>query len=110
MLHRRLLRDDFLGVGEALNEPGLNGQGLITRGKHRVLLTKPSTAARLHRDNGMLMMLAPMFRYKKRKSALNIEKMPLLMSLFLSYVEKSTTSTKKSPTSFFESFKMVFGF
>ena len=24
MLHRRLLNDDFLGVGEALNETGLN--------------------------------------------------------------------------------------
>ena len=62
MLHRRLLVDDFLGVGEALNETGILGTGLITRGKHRVLLTSPEEANFMHRHQGELMMLQPWLR------------------------------------------------
>ena len=62
MLHRRLLVDDFLGVGEALNEPGTDGRGLVTRGIHRVLLTSAEEGAGLHRQQGELMMLAPYIR------------------------------------------------
>ena len=62
MLHRRLLVDDFLGVGEALNEPGVDGKGLITRGKHRVLLTTPQESAQLHREQGVRMLLQPILR------------------------------------------------
>ncbi|XP_068627375.1 lysosomal alpha-mannosidase-like [Battus philenor] len=40
MLHRRLLHDDAFGVGEALNEI-INGDGLVVRGQHRILV-KPS--------------------------------------------------------------------
>ncbi|XP_029036014.2 lysosomal alpha-mannosidase isoform X2 [Osmia bicornis bicornis] len=36
MLHRRLLRDDAFGVGEALNESAY-GEGLVVRGSHYVL-------------------------------------------------------------------------
>jgi len=61
MTHRCLLRDDSRGVGEPLNEtegitpyaagvsPGKQGQhygpGLVTRGKHLLLLDKPTAAA-----------------------------------------------------------------
>ncbi|XP_062548695.1 lysosomal alpha-mannosidase-like [Armigeres subalbatus] len=37
MVHRRLLRDDAFGVGEALNETAY-GVGLIARGKHYLLI------------------------------------------------------------------------
>ena len=36
MLHRRLLRDDAFGVGEALNETAF-GEGLVVRGSHYVV-------------------------------------------------------------------------
>lgn len=62
MLHRRLLVDDFLGVGEALNETGVLGTGLVTRGKHRVLLTTPEEGNLMHRHQGELMMLQPWLR------------------------------------------------
>ncbi|KAK6055800.1 hypothetical protein COOONC_06696, partial [Cooperia oncophora] len=37
MLHRRCFVDDHWGVDEALDEPG-NGNGLVARGTHYVLL------------------------------------------------------------------------
>lgn len=37
-VHRRLLMDDYFGVDEALNEPGISGKGLIVRGKIKTFL------------------------------------------------------------------------
>ncbi|RUS76959.1 hypothetical protein EGW08_015279 [Elysia chlorotica] len=49
MLHRRLLVDDSFGVGQALNEPGLDGKGLVVRGSHYVLLDTVENSARQFR-------------------------------------------------------------
>jgi len=59
MVHRRLLHDDAFGVGEALNEPGVDGRGLIVRGKHRVLVNTIAEAAVPHRDTGLSISFPP---------------------------------------------------
>lgn len=62
MLHRRLLRDDAFGVGEPLNEPGLNelGPGLVTRGTHYILLDTPTNSVAWHRQAATMIYLQPL--------------------------------------------------
>ena len=62
MLHRRLLVDDNLGVEEPLNEGGVIGNGIISRGKHRIFLTTKEEGNYLHRINGENMMAEPIIR------------------------------------------------
>ncbi|XP_041033071.1 lysosomal alpha-mannosidase isoform X1 [Carcharodon carcharias] len=59
MVHRRLLYDDNRGVGEALSEPGYDGNGLIVRGKHLVFLDTVDASAELHRLQAQAEYMAP---------------------------------------------------
>lgn len=63
MVHRRLLYDDKRGVGEALNEPGRDGRGLIVRGRFLILLEDIKTSAKFHRVLGEEEMLKPLFAF-----------------------------------------------
>lgn len=68
MLHRRLLDDDCKGVGEALNETAY-GHGLIVRGKHYLLLSNVSTAARQYRPLAHEVFLQPQATFSSEQSS-----------------------------------------
>lgn len=61
MLHRRLLFDDGFGVEEPLNEIGIDGRGVIVRGKHWLLL-RP-TGDSLYRQLAQRMFLPPILSF-----------------------------------------------
>ncbi|VDK26791.1 unnamed protein product [Anisakis simplex] len=48
-LHRRTFYDDHCGVDEALDEPGVTGDGLVVRGRHWILLDTPDHSSKMHR-------------------------------------------------------------
>ena len=62
-VHRRTLYDDRRGVGEPLNEPGVDGKGLIVRGHHLVVLDNIENSTIYHRMLGEILMMReyPMF-------------------------------------------------
>ena len=49
LVHRRLLADDGRGVGEPLDEPGVDGGGLIVRGCHWLVLSPAADAPPLYK-------------------------------------------------------------
>ncbi|KAI2808070.1 carbohydrate binding [Blomia tropicalis] len=63
MVHRRLLHDDGFGVGEALNEPGVDNKGLIIRGRHLVQFSDIKTAASKHRPKAQQLFMAPVLSF-----------------------------------------------
>jgi lysosomal alpha-mannosidase len=62
MVHRRILHDDSLGVGEALNETAY-GKGLVVTGKHTLFVDRPSDSARLHRTIAQQLFMHPLATY-----------------------------------------------
>ncbi|XP_048256757.1 lysosomal alpha-mannosidase-like isoform X2 [Haliotis rufescens] len=68
MLHRRLIKDDARGVGEPMNETGADGKGLIVRGYHYVFLDTIADSARLHRDLGERLFMAPSLSFTNVKT------------------------------------------
>ncbi|KAI1305362.1 Lysosomal alpha-mannosidase [Halotydeus destructor] len=62
MVHRRCLNDDAFGVGEALDEPGYDGRGLVIRGTHTLLLSTIKDGHQ-HRDIAMGLALKPQLTF-----------------------------------------------
>lgn len=75
MLHRRLLRDDAFGVGEALNETAF-GKGLVARGKVYLILAKvkdtPSRYERIEQQQ----ILLPFWKFFSSASRASNVKVP----------------------------------
>ncbi|KAF7495939.1 Lysosomal alpha-mannosidase [Sarcoptes scabiei] len=65
MVHRRLLVDDGFGVNEALNEPGFDGEGLVIRGRHLVLLENDRMITKKHRLLAQQMFMEPILSFSK---------------------------------------------
>ncbi|XP_027202659.2 lysosomal alpha-mannosidase-like [Dermatophagoides pteronyssinus] len=74
MIHRRLLHDDYFGVGEALNEPGVDGHGLVIRGKHLLLLNSIKQSASEHRPLAQQMFMEPIISFTSIESNKQAEK------------------------------------
>uniref|UniRef100_W8C2M5 Alpha-mannosidase n=2 Tax=Ceratitis capitata TaxID=7213 RepID=W8C2M5_CERCA len=79
MLHRRLLRDDAFGVGEALNETAF-GQGLVARGKVYLVLGRvKDTPSRYERIEQQQIHLPfwKFFSSASRASSVKVPKIPI---------------------------------
>ena len=68
MLHRRLLWDDAFGVGEALNEPGTDGRGLIIRGHQWLHIGKPEQAIEFGRKRAQQLAMPPFIAFGPPKT------------------------------------------
>jgi hypothetical protein len=63
MVHRRLLYDDYRGAGEALNETGADGRGLVVRGVHWVSVDAVATAAQTAREDQQRLFAYPLLAF-----------------------------------------------
>lgn len=67
MLHRRLLYDDGRGVGEPLNETGIDGHGLIIRGKQYLYIDTKGNSTIFHRQQAIENFLHPTIAFSELK-------------------------------------------
>uniref|UniRef100_A0A2K6VX37 Alpha-mannosidase n=1 Tax=Onchocerca volvulus TaxID=6282 RepID=A0A2K6VX37_ONCVO len=67
MLHRRLFYDDNFGVGEALDELGDTGQGLVVRGRHWIIMESPENSAKFYRPLSLELYNSPLITFAERK-------------------------------------------
>ncbi|CAG2111338.1 unnamed protein product, partial [Medioppia subpectinata] len=65
MVHRRILQDDGMGVDEALNEPGVDGKGLVIRGRFWLQLATVASAAELRREAVNRLMMEPVVTFSR---------------------------------------------
>lgn len=68
MVHRRDLFDDAFGVDEALNEPGVDGKGLVIRGSMYLLISTIDQAAELHRKVAQQIFMEPVIAFSQVKT------------------------------------------
>jgi hypothetical protein len=73
MVHRRLQMDDRRGVGEPMNESGLNalGDGLIVRSLHRLSIAKSDAAAALGKATVQDLLFPPSLTFSPLGSGLS---------------------------------------
>ncbi|CAK9296984.1 unnamed protein product [Gordionus sp. m RMFG-2023] len=69
MLHRRLIYDDSLGVGEPLDEMGSNGQGLIARGKNLLVFDNTLQCNKLMTQLAQSVYLSPQAMFLTRNES-----------------------------------------
>jgi lysosomal alpha-mannosidase len=62
MVHRRILYDDSLGVGEPINETAY-GKGLVVRGRHFLIVEPPESSALYHRPAAQSLFMSPISTY-----------------------------------------------
>ena len=68
MVHRRILNDDSLGVGEALNESAF-GEGLVVRGRHFLIAEPPASSALYHRVGSQRLFMNPLATFSLPQSS-----------------------------------------
>lgn len=81
MLHRRLVSEDGRGLDEILDEPGYNGQGLMIRGKHFLVLSSIEEAASIHRPLAQEIFREPLVLLQNGAEGGYLETRPLMNRL-----------------------------
>ena len=95
-VHRRMLHDDKRGVGEPLNEPGVDGKGLIICGCHIVILDNVENSTMYHCMLGEMMIMReyPLFINDSGDPKDYMKKYTTNVRHYIAYVCSSTFSVQ----------------
>lgn len=63
MLHRRYMEDDGVGIDEPLDDRGVNGEGIVAMGRHRLHLGTPQEAAQILRTTALQDVYRPVYMF-----------------------------------------------